>query len=678
VQFLVKDTIEIGGIKYDVYSLNTIVVGSGAAGLNAADSLYTLGQKDIALLTEGLYMGTSRNTGSDKQTYYKITLAGDSPDSVVDMAKTLFEGGSMHGDIALIEAALSARSFFKLVNIGVPFPHNRYGEYVGYKTDHDPRQRATSAGPLTSRYMTERLLEQVISKSINIFDGYLAIGILTQKTEDGGKKAVGLVALDTRNTCSENYGITLFNCTNIIYATGGPAGMYQRSVYPPSQTGGTGIALEAGARGVNLTESQFGIASIKFRWNLSGSYQQVIPRYVSTDKNGGDEREFLEDYFDNVSYMLNAIFLKGYQWPFDARKVNGSSLIDILVYNETQTKGRRVFLDFTRNPGKAGKDGCFDFSLLGREAYEYLKNSGCLFGRPIDRLMKMNAPAVELYKNNGIDLSKEYLEIDVCAQHCNGGLLGNIWWESNLKHFFPVGEVNGTFGVYRPGGSALNSTQTGSLRAAQYICHKYTENPPVSSRFADENLTQIQKYIGLVKKFTGRIDEILEDDTGGVSNVYEIRESIQRRMTKYGAMFRSLADVEKAYNEAVEQLETLPEETRISSLCELPDAFRNRDLLITQAAFLFAFKEYIRAGGISRGSYLICDPKGILPAKGLPENLKYISGEDRLRDKVCEVLACFENCVNFRAAWENVRPIPEEDNWFENVWNSFMNNDIIK
>ena len=63
----------------------------------------------------------------------------------MDMAKTLFDGGLMHGDIALTEAALSAKCFYKLVEAGVPFPHNRYGEYIGYKTDHDPSKRATSA-----------------------------------------------------------------------------------------------------------------------------------------------------------------------------------------------------------------------------------------------------------------------------------------------------------------------------------------------------------------------------------------------------------------------------------------------------------------------------------------------------------------------------------------------------
>lgn len=83
-------------------------------------------------------MGTSRNTGSDKQTYYKLTQCGSEPDSIRKMAETLFEGGCVDGDIAMAEAAGSLRAFYHLVDIGVPFPFNRSGEYVGYKTDHDP------------------------------------------------------------------------------------------------------------------------------------------------------------------------------------------------------------------------------------------------------------------------------------------------------------------------------------------------------------------------------------------------------------------------------------------------------------------------------------------------------------------------------------------------------------
>ena len=84
------------------------------------------------------------------------------------MADTLFAGRCVDGDIALCEAALSTQCFLKLVELGVPFPRNRYGEYIGYKTDHDPRRRATSVGPYTSKQMTECLEAAVQAKGVPI------------------------------------------------------------------------------------------------------------------------------------------------------------------------------------------------------------------------------------------------------------------------------------------------------------------------------------------------------------------------------------------------------------------------------------------------------------------------------------------------------------------------------
>ena len=140
-----------------IFEYDVIIIGTGAAGYNAACRIKEDGRLSCAIVTEGVDCGTSRNTGSDKQTYYKLGLGGDSPDSVRKMASDLFAGGSVDGDNALCEAALSVRCFMNLCELGVKFPVNRYGEYVGYKTDHDPYARATSAGPLTSRDMTEAL-----------------------------------------------------------------------------------------------------------------------------------------------------------------------------------------------------------------------------------------------------------------------------------------------------------------------------------------------------------------------------------------------------------------------------------------------------------------------------------------------------------------------------------------
>ena len=213
-----------GAYTAKVYRCNTAVVGSGAAGFNAADRLWQLGQHDIVLVTENRVGGTSRNTGSDKQTYYKLTLSGGDPDSVREMADTLFAGRCVDGDIALCEAALSTQCFLKLVELGVPFPRNRYGEYIGYKTDHDPRRRATSVGPYTSKQMTECLEAAVQAKGVPMLDKTQVIKILT----DGGT-VCGLLCLNTvAQDAADRF--TLIRCKNVIWATGGPAGMYADSV----------------------------------------------------------------------------------------------------------------------------------------------------------------------------------------------------------------------------------------------------------------------------------------------------------------------------------------------------------------------------------------------------------------------------------------------------------------
>lgn len=740
-----KETVFQQGEHIDVYSMNTLVVGSGAAGLHAAERLHAFGQTDIALLTEGIGMGTSRNAGSDKQTYYKLTLAGCEPDSVEDMAKTLFEGGAVHGDVALVQAALSARCFLHLADIGVPFPQNRFGEYVGYRTDHDARLRATSAGPLTSRIMTECLEHQVKQKGIRMFDRFLAIGILTAPLEGEekdnadsqadhpdvmgfphavppsvGKKPIsrsmGLIALDLDRLESPSHGVTLFNCTNLVYATGGPAGMYRHSVYPESQTGAMGIALEAGALAVNLTESQFGIASVKFRWNLSGTYQQVLPRYLSTDGEGNDAREFLPDWYHDPGSMLDAIFRKGYQWPFDPAKAieGGSSVIDLLVGLET-SRGRRVFLDFTHNPGTASGTGTtdssgrrpamvqdeLDFSLLGPEAHDYLERSGALFGRPIDRLRHMNAPAIELYRSHGISLETEWLEIAVCAQHANGGLVGNAWWESNLRHFFPIGEVNGSFGIHRPGGSALNAAMAGGLRAAEYITARYGESPMPVGEFLFLTEKQVSMKTALVKILLHPMGNaqvpVPPEPAMHPLSVQELRDLAGVRMSAMGAYIRPVSELENAMEEALKWVLDFPSNIRLNGLCELPDAFRLRDILLTRVAFLSAICGYVKSGGGSRGSSLIAESGfdvGIIRSDGseackngqedgshvLPGALAVRPENLAMRDMVCEVELCSKPSETGRLAglscvmqWKAVRPVPSRDDWFETVWREYRN-----
>lgn len=660
------------GKKLTVYSLNTLVVGSGAAARNAALQLSRRGVRDVAIVTEKWNAGTSYNAGSDKQTYYKLALTGGA-DSPQQLAEDLWAGGCMHGDIALCEALGSAQAFYNLVDLGVPFPHDRHGGYLGYRTDNDRRGRATSAGPLTSKLMCERLGAALERAGVRVFDRHQVISLLTRPLAENRSAVCGAVTLDKEHQGDVDYGLVVFNARNVVLATGGPGGMYRDSVYPQSQLGSTGLALRAGAVAHNLTESQFGIASVGFRWNLSGSYQQVIPRYVSTDARGGDEREFLNAHFPDMKTLAAAIFRKGYEWPFDCERVadNGSSLIDLLVYREVEA-GRKVFLDFTRD--LQGGDGVEPFTLdtLGDEARDYLERSGALSATPVTRLAAMNDPAVAIFRDNGIDLARDRVEIAVCAQHNNGGLRANLWWESNLEHLFPIGEVCGTHGVRRPGGAALNAGQVGGIRAALFIAGNYAEAPAELSDFASVAEPQVEACLAFCQRTCS------ETERANPLTPSEVIGEVQARMSRSAAHVRDPSAVSEAAQAARTLLDRLPRDLTVSRVESLPVAFRAADLCLTHLVYLEAIRAYLEAGGRSRGSALVLDRGGELPCPSLDDAWRFKRNEPAasVDREVLEVWIDADDEV--RSQWVPVRPVPRDEGWFEEVWRDYREGRVIK
>ena len=619
--------------------LHTLIIGSGAAGLCAAVRIHERAGNIMEIYTEGLHMGTSYNTGSDKQTYYKLGMYGTEPDSPVLMARDLAAGGSVHGDLALVEAAMSVPAFSQLTAIGVPFPHDEFGQYIGYKTDHDPRRRATSCGPYTSRDMCESLIGEIKRRNIAVSAPKIAVKLLT----DHGR-CVGAVFVD--RVSGEFEAVT---AANVVFAVGGPGGLYETSVYPKVHTGAIGLALEAGAQARNLAESQFGLASLKFRWNVSGSYMQVLPRFVSVDENG-TEREFLREYFSSTAEMYDMIFLKGYQWPFAAGHVPGSSLIDIFTYVETVERGRKVYLDYRTDPAD------LDFAALSAETRDYLTKSGALGKSPLERLKKLNEPAIQLYLDHNIDLSKEMLEVAVCAQHNNGGLAADLWWESvNLKRLYPVGEVNGSHGVTRPGGSALNAGQVGAFRAAERIVRRERDDfdPNAAEKIAERELEALR----------------LSQECPCTLDWQEERQIFQRRMSKAGAFVREKGQVEAALSEAREQYRKLCADG-LGGLAPdaLTETLRNRQLCLAHIFYLKNIRKQIVETG-SRGGSIVLSETGRAIHPKLSDKWRIAPENEAMRHRVVTCSAGTDGMPVTDS--EECRPVPEPDGWFETVWKDF-------
>ncbi|MCL5278969.1 MAG: FAD-binding protein [Planctomycetes bacterium] len=676
------ETRQIASQQIAFHRYNTVVVGAGAAGMNCAVHLYEFmkrkgleaPQDRIAIVTRGLALGASRMSGSDKQTYYKLGASPNVPDCAKAFADTLTAAGCCHADLALAEGINSLREFYHLVQAGVAFPTDSLGTFIGYKTDHDPAERATSAGPKTSKFMSENLQRQAEQYGIQIFDSQEAAHLLTTGTGKS-RRIAGIVTIDCATTATSNCVINVFLAANVVLAAGGPGELYKTSVYPRGQVGLHGLAFQAGLAAENLTESQFGLASVKFRWNVSGTYMQAIPRLFSTDADGKKEHDFLADFFPSMKTMATDIFLKGYQWPFDPQKIEGlkSSLIDVLVFNENQ-KGRRVFLDFRQNPIGTRSMQPFNIDELEPEAFEYLRDAGATQKTPIERLAHMNPPAVEIYQEHGIDLHKEPLEIAVCAQHNNGGFAVNKWWESSIPHTFVIGEMAGTHGVKRPGGSALNAGQVGGLRVAEYIVHVYGSDLAHLPKRNSEVEQQIQ---GLVEKLN-------RWRTSSGRTPQEVIEEIQSRMTASAAHIREEKDATESLRQAIALWRDIGDRgLAVKDAQSVRAAIQAEHLALASIAYLKAIVDLLGQDGGSRGSYLVLSPRGVpihpdVLDKATGEPLAFVPENEDLRTKIQRVEYDKHTRDLFRCTMIEPRMVPVGRKPFEPAWREYREGDIYQ
>ncbi len=276
----------------------------------------------------------------------------------------------------------------------------------------------------------------------------------------------------------------------------------------------------------------------------------------------------------------------------------------------------------------------------------------------------MNQPAIDLYRSHGIDLTRDWLEIAVCAQHNNGGLRGDIWWESNVAGLFPVGEVNGSHGVRRPGGASLNAGQVGGLRAALRISTRRAAAPPDTGEFVSACAGDIARTLDLSRNM---LNNAGRDRRDPASLVLEI----QRRMSRAGGHVRDLGIAGPAAAEARELERRAAHLVWAPSPSELPSAFRALDQCTAHAVYLDTIVEYLQRGGQSRGSYLVADPTGDAVMAGQDEVCRFALDppESFVAQHILEIALAPKGETT--RTWVPVRPIPETDAWFESVWKAF-------
>jgi succinate dehydrogenase/fumarate reductase flavoprotein subunit len=659
----VDESLHVAGADIPVYRSEALVLGSGAAGLRAAVELRRRGV-DVLIATQNVFGGTSACSGSDKQTLHAASGSGRGDDFDA-LADALGAGGAMDEDVAYVEAVGSPRALASLQYLGLPLPQDSLGAVLRYQTDHDEAGRATSCGPRTSRLMVQVLAREVMQLEAPVLNGVIGVKILAEPGPP--RRVAGLLAMRPKDRSPRNpLGFVIFLSEALVIAAGGPGELYRDSVYPKQCFGALGMALEAGVEAVNLTESQFGVGTSRdgFPWNLSGTYVQAMPHIFSLDREGR-EHDFLSEYYRTTQELASNIFRKGYQWPFHSARMLefGSSLVDLAIHRE-RIAGRRVFMDFNRDPAPARGGEPFSLDRLDADVRAYLGKSGALIESPIARLAKMNPLSIELYRRYKKDIARDPLEFAVNNQHMNGGLAVSVWGETSLKKCYAVGEAAGTHGVTRPGGAALISGQVFGARAAEHIAATIR-----SGQRTEPSRSLIE---------AGVADILGALRTDGPLSTRVIEREVQARMSDAAGFICRGDDAREALAGAhALNARIMKEGIAFGRPQEAARAVQWRQMAIASEAVLTALDFYIQGGGGSRGARAICDPKGELTPmtqSGPLTEFRFLP--ERAGDRENRIFVRYENA---RFSCE-VRPIRRRKRtdaaFFERDWPRFLSGAI--
>ena len=290
----------------------------------------------------------------------------------------------------------------------------------------------------------------------------------------GGQRIAGALLVDEHS--GER---TVVRARAVVLATGGAGAAFAVNVFPDDCTGdGYALAYRAGAQLVNLEFIQIGLSSVKTKLACSGSMMRASPRLV----NDRDE-EFLSHYFapdTPMPQIYNVLFTKGASWPVSLEEP--SHRIDIAVERE-RAAGRRVFLDFSRNPDSLDWEA-LDLAIL--RWYRQVKgvdlDDPALHQSPLHRLEAINPQSVAWLRERGIDLEAgERVEIAPAIQHFQGGVKIRIHGETTLPGLYAAGEVaGGQHGANRPGGNALLDCQVFGRIAGESAARTAAELAPLA------------------------------------------------------------------------------------------------------------------------------------------------------------------------------------------------------
>jgi len=504
--------------KRSKYSCDVLIIGGGSAGLRAAIEAHDTGVNVLII--------SKSKTGDPHTTLARGGINAalgtmDSEDNWMMHAADTIREGEFLADYEKVEVLCqnAPDAITELVNWGARFHREKDGRLTQRFFGAHTYRRTVFYEDWTGMEIVRVLMEQVNQRKINVIDNVYITKLLLESDDDLNKERSSSSSSSAATAGSEEqivkeeikgaFGVNVeneelitFECKSLILAAGGYTRVYEVSSSRIYENYGEGIALayEAGVDLVDMEMVQFHPTGMVWPEKALGT--------LATEAIRGEGGVLLNSKGER--------FMKNYD-P-ERMELGPRDVVARACYNEIisgrGTEHGGVWLDVTH---------------LKKEVIQ-------------ERLTTMYE---QFQKFDGIDISKEKMEVGPTAHYSMGGVVADINCRTKVKGLFAVGEViSQIHGANRLGGNSLLDTVVfgkiagrGAARFAMQAVKgnaKGTEAPTELKSHVDTQEKVFDDYyegISVVQEPTSyrtEIQELMKQNAGIVRNQTRLQNGLKR------------------------------------------------------------------------------------------------------------------------------------------------------
>jgi succinate dehydrogenase / fumarate reductase flavoprotein subunit len=498
--------------KYETYSHDVLVIGSGGAGLRAAIEASSAGVS-VGVVCRSL-LGKAHTVMAEGGVAASLANVDDRDNWRVHFADTM-RGGQYLNNWRMVElfAREAPDRVRELEAWGALFDRTKDGKILQRNFGGHKYPRLAHVGDRTGLEMIRTLQDHGIHKGIQFYQEYTIINLLTS-----GKNAVGAFGYDR-----EKGRFKVFQAKSIIIATGGMGRIYKISSNSWDCTGGgISLAYHAGAELIDMEFVQFHPTGMVWPPSVRGLLITEGVRGEGGVLRNNKGRRFM---FDDIPELYRSQTSTDEEegWRYTQGDKNAKRPPELLTRDHVARCIRREIKEGRGTP----HGGVYlDISWIKEKlpnASEHIKK----------KLPSMYHQFKELA---GVDITKEPMEVGPTTHYIMGGIRVDADTQmTQVPGLFAAGEcAAGLHGANRLGGNSLSDLLVFGKRAGEFAARYAGEitTSPIDEdqveEMAREALAPFERKAGSSNPFDiqSRLQEMMQDLVGIARTSTELEEAI--------------------------------------------------------------------------------------------------------------------------------------------------------